>query len=282
MEFDFEENAAVESLDKVPEKYHGLYEQTSEGYQISESVKPLVEAYTGTTKSLDTERGAKKKANDEAKDRRLKLSEVQSVAEEFGVELDDDSSLSEALRQTLNDFQTKAKNGEEVKLDVEKVKESMKKQHDEQVNAKDQEISARDSAIQKMMVSSTASSELVKAGDEGAVLMPHIQSMCKVVQDGEDNDGVPNYEVRVLDAEGDFRTDGKGGYMGVAELVEEMKTQEKFAPVFKSDTPGGTGGKPGPGTRRPANKDDMSSNDKIAAGLSGRSGSSQTRFGVGT
>ena len=261
--FDFENNQTVEDINSVPEQYQGLYVEGDGGYQISESAMPLVKDYMGTNKSLEKERTGKKKANQESADRRHSLSAIRSAAEELGIDLDEDTDLAEAFKGYVSDLQSKAKNGEELKVDLEKVKDTMKRQHSEELGNKDSEIKARDATIQKMLVSSTAASALTKAGDEGNVMLPHIMSACKVVQDGEDENGVPNYEVRVLDDDGDFRTDGKGGYMGVEGVIEEMKADPKFAKVFDSDAPAGTGGRPGPTPKKPTSRGNLTSAQKI-------------------
>lgn len=269
--FDLEENFEVEDIESVPEEYKGLYEEGGEkGYKIADNVKPLVEAYSGTTKSLNKERSAKSKANEEAKTRRHSLSEVESILNEAGFEIGDEE-VPNVVKNAITDLQGKAKNGEQVKVDLDKVRSEMQKKQEELSNSKDQEISARDKALEKIMIKGAAQSELAEAKGNTKLLMPHIANHTKVMETGKDDDGVPVYEVRVLDEDGDFRTDGKGGYMGVKDLVQEMKSSKDFASAFESETPGGGGAKPGPSTRKPSGSQDKNANQKISSGLENRS-----------
>jgi hypothetical protein len=74
------------------------------------------------------------------------------------------------------------------------------------------------------------------------------------------------YTVRVVDAQGDARSDGRGGWMTVRDLVAEMKTT--FPMAFESTTPSGTGTRGTQTDRRPAaKKDDLTSVQKISEGL---------------
>jgi len=269
MPFDFEENQTVEDINNVPEEFQGLYEQTNEGYQIADSVKPLVDAYAGTTKALNKERNAKSQANEEAKTRRHALKEVESIITEAGFDVGDEE-IPNVVKNVLSDLQTKAKNGEQLNVDLDKVRDEMKRKQDEAVSAKDKEIGARDKALEKIMIKGTAESELAAAKGNTRLLMPHIRDMTKVVNTGNDDDGVPVYEVRVLDEDGDFRTDGKGGYMGVKDLIAEMKTMDEFKSAFESETPSGGGSQPGTGQKKPSSGEKQSSNQKISAGLANR------------
>ena len=69
MEFDFEKNATVESIDAVPEKYRGLYVEITEGdnagkFGVADHAKGIVGSYIGVNQSLNKSRGDKKTASD--------------------------------------------------------------------------------------------------------------------------------------------------------------------------------------------------------------------------
>ncbi|MNV90886.1 hypothetical protein D3C71_1853110 [compost metagenome] len=85
------------------------------------------------------------------------------------------------------------------------------------------------------------------------------------------------YVVRVLDAAGDYRGDGKGGFMGVADLVRELKGSKDYGVAFESEAPSGGGkGNPPPSRQvqqqqvRQQERESMTGTDKIAAGLRAR------------
>jgi hypothetical protein len=74
-----------------------------------------------------------------------------------------------------------------------------------------------------------------------------------------------------VDAQGDVRSNGTGGFMSIADLAGELKNQ--FPLAFKSDTPAGAGEKPGAQQRQAAPAkpaDGGSALSKISAGLAKR------------
>jgi len=276
MEFDFNENAQVSDISAVPEKYRGLYQEADDGqgntvYALSDAAKPLAEAYMGVNNSLKDVQNKKKQANDESAERRRKLQGVEESLRAAGFELDDNKDLSEQLKGALDDLTSKAKNGEQIKVDMDKVKADADKRVNEVSQAKDGEIEAMQSALHKHLVSDQAVRAISEQRGTPELLQPIVERYAKVVNTGKDQNGTPQYQVVVTDEDGDARSDGKGGYMGVADLVAEMKTNEKFARAFESETPSGTGSQPGTMNRSPAQgqrgRDNMTSRDKIASGL---------------
>ncbi len=91
--------------------------------------------------------------------------------------------------------------------------------------------------IAKLLIDSTATSALAKLTKHGHLALPHIRSTTRVeeLEDG-------SFVARVLNKEGQIRVTEKSGSepMGIKELVEIMKTEEQFAPIFFGE--GSTGG----------------------------------------
>lgn len=263
MEFDFEQNASVDTLDNVPAEYHGLYTKGQDNkFGIADFAKPIVDAYSGVAKALKSEQGHKKILNDENARRRLALKAFEDLSKELGLEGDD---LTAAFKSHIADLTDKVKNGAEVKINLDKIKGDFQKQMDEMAQAKDGEITKMRASLERYLVDQAATAAL--AAEKGSVdlLLPHIQKSVKVVAEGED------FVVRVVDGAGDARSNGKGGWMSVADLVKEMKTQATFARAFESEAAGGTGHRPGSSGRpAPAQKAEMTSVDKISAGLANR------------
>lgn len=96
------------------------------------------------------------------------------------------------------------------------------------------------SALEQYLIDREALSELAKVSDSPKLLLPHIRSRMKVVE----QDGA--FHARIVDETGNIRI-GKGqgsSPMSLSELVEEMKQDKEFAPAFR-----GTGSSGGGATR---------------------------------
>jgi len=274
-DFNFNTNQTVESLDKVPEKFRSVYEQIAEGddagkYAISASAKALAEAYDGTSSALDKARADKKKASDESASRRVTQKRVEEfIREQLGVEDIDEEDPINTLQDQVRNLMENAKNGKELKINLDKMKADFQKKQDEAVSAKDQEISKLRGDLFQTKVSDVGARSISAEKGSPELLLPIVEKQCKVIED----DG--KYVVRVIDEQGDFRSDGKGGWMTVSDLVKEMKSDSRYAQAFESEAPSGSGSRPGSGGLPPGSTrksgGDKSSIDKIRAGLAKRS-----------
>jgi hypothetical protein len=103
------------------------------------------------------------------------------------------------------------------------------------IEARDSRINTLSSALERRLVDAEATAALAAAKGSPKVLLPHIKSHVKVVEeDGE-------YVVHVVDAKGNQRIgDAKGSPMTISQLVEEMKADPEFARNF--DGSGSSGG----------------------------------------
>ncbi len=92
-------------------------------------------------------------------------------------------------------------------------------------------------AMERYMIDAAAATELAKHSDSPKLLLPHIKSRMKVIeQDGE-------FHARIVDDSGNVRI-GKGqgsAPMTLSELVEEMKQDKEFAPAFRGTGSSGGG-----------------------------------------
>lgn len=268
MKFDFETNRVVDDVADVPERYRPLYTEATEGddagkHVLIESVRPLIEAYSGTSKALEKARSDKSSASDESAKRRLALKAFDEMAEELGIEAGDDG-LAITLRSHITELMQKAKNGEEVRIDLNKIKIDFDKKQQAAVAVKDGEIEKLRADLFDTKVSDVASRAITRAKGSPDLLLPLVERRCKVIEE----DG--RYVVRVVDTQGDIRGDGKGGWLTVEGLIDEMKSQEMYARAFDSETPGGGGSSPGSGNRQSMQgrrSSELSSVGKIAQGL---------------
>lgn len=246
----------VDSVDTVPENLRTLYAEANGKYAIPENLRPVADAITGlfsaNTKIRDENKGLMKKAQ-------IDLSGL----EDFGEDL---PTIKEKLKARLEELETAAAAGKEGKLNVDKVRQEMKAAMDKAVADERKVQDALRGTVHKYLVTSGASEAL--AAEEAIVelAMPFVERQIKVVeQDGE-------FKAVVVDKDGDPRISGGTGQpMTIKELVREMKAQDTFKPLFKSDVKGGGGARSGQTGAKPAQvQGDASPMDRIKAGLAAR------------
>lgn len=263
MEWDFNANQTVdeETLARAPEAYRGAYEKGDDGkYAIAPAFKPFIESITGLGTALKAERGVTKTLKG-TKD----ISEA--LKETFGFDKIED------VKAKWDEYAAAAAAGS--KIDPAKIKADIQATFDKDMSKKDQQLADMQSSLERYMVKGSATSALAAAKGNTVLLEPHILARTKVVADNGE------YVVRVLDASGDYRGNGRGGFMTVEDLVAEMKSDTVFAAAFESDAPRGSaeqqrGRQPSQQQqqqhRQRSDRDNMSPNDMIAAGLQARGG----------
>lgn len=248
-----------DAFNTIPENLRGIYQPVAgkEGsYSIPEALRPVADAITG----LFQANGNIRKENKElAKKGQIDLSGLA----DFGEDL---PTITEAVKNRIAELETAAAAGKDGKLNVDKVRQEMKAAMDKAVADERKVQDALRGTVHKYLVTSGASEALAAENGLVELAMPFVERQIKVVeQDGE-------FKAVVVDADGDPRISGGTGQpMTIKELVREMKGQEKFAPLFKSEAKGGGGALPGKTGAKPApTKADASPMDKIKAGLAAR------------
>jgi hypothetical protein len=254
MEFDFSQNQVVEDLNKVPEQFRGAFienpEKEAGGFVINPQVKPLAEAISGLNTALAKAR----------KDAKVKGITPEQLLEPLGF-----SSIEE-VQQSIATLKEQVEKAGDGKINLDKMKADMKRGFDEQLANKDKELNGMSASLQRYLVEKEAVNAITQAKGVSDLLLPHIRSQTKVVRDGEE------FVVRVIDSDGEFRGDGKGGFMGIKDLVAELKSSPTFGRAFESEAPrgGGTPPRQGPTQFQQRQPKDMSPTEKIAAGLTKR------------
>ncbi len=248
-----------DTLNTIPENLRGIY-QPVEGadgsFHVPEALRPVADAITG----LFQANGNIRKENKElAKKGQIDLSGLA----DFGEDL---PTITEAIKARMEELETAAAAGKEGKLNVDKVRQEMKAAQEKELAKAGERETALRNTVHKYLVTSGASEALAAEGGMVELAMPFVQQQVKVMEeDGE-------FKAVVVDGDGDPRISGGTGQpMTIKELVREMKGQEKYAPLFKSDAKGGGGALPGKTGAKPAPvKADASPIDKIKAGLAAR------------
>lgn len=257
MDFEFEKNGELPSLDKVPEQFRGLYAQDGETFRLNDNYKGVATAVDGLNRSLK----AARRDADEAKKGRIDVTAYGAVGQLLGLE-GEDATSPDALRAAAEKIISESKDG---KVNWDKMKGSLEKGYQTQLAGKDFELQTMSKTLQKYLVTTAAVQAIASSKGVPELLLPHIQGQTKVIKEGDD------YVVRVLDASGDPRGNASGGFMSVDDLVKEMKASPVFGRAFESEAKPGTGTPPGSGrTQAAPGKTELTANEKIARGLEAR------------
>lgn len=269
MEFVFGDNNIVESLDVVPESFRGLYAagegDNSGKFVLLEGVTAIADAYDGVSASLKRALADKSKASNEAANRRVTAKRVKEFCENLGIEHVDEEDPLNSLTEHVNTLVEQVKGGKELKINMDKIKAEYDKRLSEAVGAKDEELAKMNLSLERYLIGEKAIAAIAGAKGSPDLLLPIVSKSCTMVRDGDD------YVVRVVDEQGDVRSDGRGGFMNVTDLVTEMKSSDKFSRAFESETRSGSGVTPGTTNNQRTvprrDNEDMTPAQKIAEGL---------------
>lgn len=259
MPYDFSNNATVKSLDEVPADFQSFYTDGEDGTFVLDTENPVVQKsvsiITGLNKSLAASRR-------EAKDSKGKQIDLGPLAE-FGDSVD---AIVEGFASRIAEVQTESgkKSDSDVQKKIDGIKNDLLKANERAVGERDTRIQALTGQLYKQMVTAEAVGALADTAVSAELALPFVEKFIQVTEvDGK-------FVVQVVDEEGLERHGGTGNPMTIKELVAEMKGQDRYAPLFKSDAkPGGDTPPGGPSRRAVSTRkiDDMTSAQKIASGL---------------
>lgn len=211
---------SVDSLDGIDEAIRPLYAEKDGKFVLQVDG---VEDTGGLKTALKAER---KRADDAEKQRK--------AWEKIGKSPDEIEELLEAQRRLEEERATKA--GE-----WDKLKAQMNEKHQGELTKKDESISSLRSALERHLVDAAATAAIAAADGMPELLLPHVQRHVRVVEENG------HFTVKVVDAKGDPRVNGKGDLLTISDLVSEMKTSDIFGRAFKGSGHTGSGMQPGPG-----------------------------------
>lgn len=258
MDFNFNENLEVESLNKIPTQFQPLYKEVDGKHVLDTEdpkVKGAVEGITALNKALISARKNEKVS-------REKIStEILSKFSDYG---EDPDSILEAFNSKVSELQGELAKGDKAKINLDKIKQDLAEAHSKDLKAKDAKVEALSGQLNKLLVENAATTAVAEEKGVPELLMPFIRDKVKVIEeDGE-------LKVFVVDGDGERRYSGvTGSPMTIKELVREMKQNEKYGRLFESETPSGGGARPGSTQQRIQQKsgEERNSVDKISAGL---------------
>jgi hypothetical protein len=257
MEFSFAANQTLDTLEGVPDSFQGAYEKNGEGkFVVKADVLALTTAFDGVSTALTKERGVTKTL-------RTQKDAAAQVKEVLGFD------TLEAAKTKFDELTTQV--ASKANVDPAKIRSEIEATFQTEREGFKTELSAMESTLSSHLVGNVAKSALSAHKGNELFLMPHIEKAAKVVKD----DTTGDYVVRVVDGDGQYRGDGKGGFMGVDDLVVELKKNKAFAGAFESEANGGghrQNGQPAPRgaqqqQRQRQEREGRSSTDKIASGI---------------
>ncbi len=120
--------------------------------------------------------------------------------------------------------------------------EQVNKKHEAELAKRDTKLTRMTGKLHDSLVMGPAAQAIAKHKGIATLLMPHIRQRVKVVEEGDE------FHVRVVDAKGEPRVNGKGEFLGLDDLVGEMREQEDFGRAFEGTSAGGSGTRPGGGS----------------------------------
>lgn len=257
MDFSFSENQTVEDINKVPQDFRGLYKQGTDGkYALNaedEGVKSAVSAITRLNSALANER----------KNRPAKVD--LSPLKDFGETPED---IAKNIGEKMAALEEAAAGSKEAKLNLDKVKEDLAKgfsKEKEQLTKRNEALTGQ---LHTLLVENAATAAISELKGVPELLLPFVKNHVKVIEE----EG--QFKVFVVDGANERRYSGTTGEpMSIKELVSEMKSSDKYARLFESDTASGGGTKPGAHGKgqqaitKKTGERELSAVEKISAGL---------------
>lgn len=205
---------SVDAIDAVPEAQRGLYKESNGKFVLD------VDGYedpAGLKSALQKEREAAKNA----------AKQVQQWAG-LGKTPEEISALVAAAEQAERDKLTKG--GE-----WDKLKAQMQTAHQAELGKKDERINGLTKSLERRLVDADATAAIADAKGVPALLLPHVRMSTKVIEDGGE------FVVRVVDAAGNPRVNGKGEFLSIADLVSEMRQSDVYGRAFEATGTSGSG-----------------------------------------
>jgi polyhydroxyalkanoate synthesis regulator phasin len=223
MEFDFSTNGTVDKIDLVPEQFRPVYVESDGKFTIDPRMKGVADAISGLNSALRNER----KTTTTLKGQKDVSA---AIKEALGLEsLDEAKARMDELTQQV---------AEKSKVDPAKIKADIEKAFNTERETLKGENAKMKGSLERYLVDAAAATALNDNKGNAKLLLPIIKQAVAVVQDGDE------FVVRVKDAAGDYRGNGQGGFMTVADYVKELKASPDYGVAFQSDAPAGGGRRP--------------------------------------
>lgn len=269
--FDFPDE--VDDLNKVPAEYRMLYSDDGKLLDNAKGIRDSLVSLNKTVKNLRDEANRNKKQSNET------VTAVNELLGELNLEsVDKLKEHVEGLNETI---------ASKSKVNPDKIREEVENSFKKQLSQKDEELTNTRSLMKETVLGRDVAEAVAKHRGNADLLSPYVRSRLAMVEE----DG--KMHVRVMDADGDYVGDGKGGWQSVDAFVASLKEQPSFHGAFEArGGPGGSGTPPqgqhhqpgaGGGGGSGDGKTSLTPAQKIANGLKNRGfGSQNQRAGAST
>lgn len=215
----------VDKIEEVPEKHRDLYkERNGKWYLEAEDNDDMAEVRSALEKerTKNTELGRQIK----------KWEKAGKTPEEIMSLLEGNADMDAAVDKARKEVEDKHS----------KTLEQVNKKHEQELSKRDQKVQRLTTKLHDSLVAGPASQAIAKHKGVASLLMPHIRQRVKVVEEGDE------FHVRIVDAKGEPRVNDKGAFLGLDDLVAEMRETEDFGRAFEGTSAGGSGTRPGGGS----------------------------------
>lgn len=123
----------------------------------------------------------------------------------------------------------------EQKGEWDKLKAQLLETHKKEMIAREEEVMKMKATLESYLVDANATEAIASLKGVPQLLLPHVKSAVKVIEE----DG--KYQVRVIGKDGSQRMNSKGEFLGIKDLVSEMRDSEIFARAFEGSGTSGSG-----------------------------------------
>lgn len=211
----------ADSLDAIPEAVRGEYARTEDGkFRLSIDGYEDPAAMKG---ALQKERAARAAAEKAAK-----------TWADMGYTPEQIAEMADSARKAEETRAEKAGEWDKLRAQLNDRHAADLKKAAADTDAARQVADGFRARLERQLIDSSAISAIAAAQGVPDLLLPHVRQAVRAVEEGGE------YVVRVVDARGDPRVNGKGDPLSVAELVAEMREHPVFARAFGPS--GATGG----------------------------------------
>lgn len=253
----------VADVEAVPEQFRALYAKPENGttFKLQKDnpmVRGAIEAVVGLHKTLKTVRGEL----DSAKKIKVDLTPLKDFGE-------DPTAIATTFGTKLKELQDQLASKGNKQLDLDNLRKDMTKAHEAEKTAWAARAKGLQDQLFTHLVESTAKSAVAEVAVDIDLAMPFVLKNIKTMEE----DGA--IKVLIVDDQGNRRYGATGKDLTIVELVNEMQSNKKFAPLWKSKTPSGGGTPPGSSGMRGGNKagtGELTSSQKISQGLNAKGG----------
>lgn len=207
--------------DSLDEGIRGLYEEKDGSYQLGVEG---IEDTGGLKSALEKERRAR--------------ADFEKLTKQYQGLGKSPEEIAELLKKQEETEREKLEN----KGEWEKLKAQLLESHKKELTAQEETVQKMKATLESYLVDASAIEAIASAKGVPELLLPHVKASVKVVEE----EG--KYLVRVVDKEGSPRMNSKGEYIGIKDLVAEMRESEIFMRAFDGD---GTSGSNAPSSTTP-------------------------------